>query len=221
MISLSNSHIYYKFTYSYANSQWIRNFFCKYNINYISGSFFHELTMTSLFFREFTMNSLFFREFILNSLSFLRIHYGFILFFAKSLGIPYLFHEFALISLSNTKIHNEFTTELFYDYSRINYDLTISKANSLWIYYFSRGIPIFAMSSVSNSRIHYEFTISCSYSLWSYFLLGNLLWVHYQLRKFIMNWLSLSRSHYGSIIVFSSIIVSRWIRYLFVNFNIN
>ena len=71
------------------------------------------------------------REFTMSSLSVLRIHYGFILFFAESLGIPYLFHEFALISLSNTQIHNEFTSELFYDYSRINYDLTISKANSL------------------------------------------------------------------------------------------
>ena len=160
MISLSNAQFHYEVCICYAYLPWI------------------ELPSLWVHYQ--------WCEFTRNSFTFSRIYYEFTIGFANSLWIHSLFRgipsnslcirirsdEFALISLSNTRIHNEFTTELFYDYSRINYDLFISKANSLWIYYFSRRIPIFAMSSVSNSRIHYKFSISCSYSLWSYFLLG-------------------------------------------------
>ena len=69
----------------------------------------------------------------------------------------------------------------------------------------------FTLNSLSVMQIYYEFV----------YFLANLLWVHYQLRKITMNWLSLSWTHYGSIIVFSSIIVSVWIRFLFHDLNIN
>ena len=77
------------------------------------------------------------------------------------------------------------------------------------------------MDSFFYSRIHFEFTICDANLLETCSLSREFTIVHYLLRKFTMNWLSLSRSHYESIIVFPSIIASLWIRYLFVEFDID
>ena len=141
----------------------------------------------------------------MNALSASWFHYVYTIRFANCPWIHYLLRDFALNSLSASRMVYKFIicfslNSLFV--SQINLEITIffcgitmnslwnryeTTMKSIWIHFLLRD---FSLSSLSFSRIHCEFTI--------YF--ENSLWIHYLFREFPMNSQSDSRFYYESTI---------------------
>ena len=132
-----------------------------------------------------------FRELTMNSLSFSQIHslfHGFCIYFANKLWKYFLFCEFTMKLLYFSPIYFEFTIYFAnlllncISFSRSHYffrELTIFFATQLWIHSLFHKSSIFLW-------IYNEFTIYYSNSPWIV-CFANLLWIHYQFCKFIMN----------------------------------
>ena len=130
-------------------------------------------------------------------------------FLANSLWIYYLFHEQTMSALNVKRIQYKFIT--FFLGIPINSLFGIS----LLFHYQKRK---FTIKSVKVTRIYHGFSLLLANYFWIHYSFANLLlihfltreftlnllWIHYHLRKITINWLSLSRSHYGSIILSAS-----------------
>ena len=111
----------------------------------------HYLLFANYLFREIISQSTSFSriqfKFTLNTLSVSRNHFIFIMFFANSVQIHYLFHEIIL----NFYLLREFNSNALF-ILRIRIDSTIFFANPLQIHNL---LYEFTLNSLSFSRIHY------------------------------------------------------------------
>ena len=153
----------------------------------------------------------------MNSLSISPIQHEFIVYFAISLGIYYLFFEltFNQISISRTRYlsrENKIKTLSVSQLHRIDYESTSYFANKLKKYFvfreFTNGFPFFFMNSLSCSRIHYIFHDSI-YSLF------------HELTIYLANSISFSRIYFQLIIYFANSLSISRIQYLFREYTLN
>jgi len=147
-----------------------------------------------------------------NSLSFSRIHFEipiifedpfeFIIFFTNYVSIDYLFRDFTWNSLSVSRFHRRFTTNIANSLgnhnllSQIQFGFTSWFANWFMSHcYFLDSIlnslsatAIYSIKNLYKSRLRIYFQLTINFI--------NSLRIHYLFREFTLNSLSVSRIHF-------------------------
>jgi len=170
MALLSFPRIHYEFTIRYINSTWTVN--SANSLWILSDTQFSRIHFP---FRDINMDPLslvnselipyLFREFTMSSLSVIRIHHGFITFFANSLWFHCHFRKRNMYWLSVT------SNSIFF--TRTHYEFTIIFVGSQWIHYLLRLWHNFFTQSLRIYYLYRDFVHSrfSSKSLWIYSLL--------------------------------------------------